>query len=350
MKRSHAAVGHYPVEIVFGPGVSGRVANLAPAAGAKTDNSVLDPFLSWSLHAVLLDQRSARITVAGTLAAGGVNAHHAGSDDAVHVVAVAVGDHRQVVHHAQHWRNAAGRVGGLAPPDDGDHVAGGGGVTRRRHARRLDVVVKGDGLGQLDQGQIVGEVRVVPLGVGESVEGGDLHAVGLAGGAHVVGPGPDVKVEGAVGAVGRGQDVVLVEQGAAAEVGVVDEHGHDPGELVFSGLFTADNLVEGGGTLDTALGRHRLHVRRLGGEPVASQLLGLLGELDDVLLPCDVLHLLGEHGVPRLVLADVAGPGRAPVLLGTQPTSLREGQGHGSEKGEGYQDLHGDQILIVLMS
>ena len=27
------------------------------------------------------------------------------------------------------------------------------------------------------------------------------------------------------------QDVVLVEQGAAAEVGVVDEHGHDPGEL-----------------------------------------------------------------------------------------------------------------------
>merc|ERR1719167_1491423 len=144
MKRSHAAVGHDPVEIVFGPGVSGRVANLATAAGAKTDNSVLDPFLSGSLHAVLLDQRSARITVAGSLAAGGVNAHHAGPDDAVHVIAVAVRDHRQVVHHTQHWGNAAGRVGGLAPSDDGDHVAGGGGVTRRRHARRLDVVVEDD--------------------------------------------------------------------------------------------------------------------------------------------------------------------------------------------------------------
>merc|ERR1719167_248116 len=340
MKRSHAAVGHDPVEIVFGPGVSGRVANLATAAGAKTDNSVLDPFLSGSLHAVLLDQRSARITVAGSLAAGGVHTDHAGPDNAVHVVAVAVGDDGQVVDHAQHRRDAAGRVGGLAPPDDGDHVAGGGGVARRRHAGRLDVVVEGDGLGQLDQGQIVGEVRVVPLGVGESVEGGDLHAVGLAGGAHVVGPGPDVEVEGAVGAVGRRQHVVFVEQGPAAEVGVVDEHGHDPGELVFGGLLTADNLVEGGGTLDTALSRHGLHVRRLGGEPVPGQLLGLLGELDDVFLPCDVLHLLGEHGVPGLVLADVPRLGRAPVLLGTEPASLGEGQGDCGEKGEGYQDLH----------
>ena len=108
--------------------------------------------------------------------------------------------------------------------------------------------------------------------MGESVEGGNLDPVGLAARPDVVGTGQDVKVAGSVHTVGGGQDPVLGDEGAAAEPGVVDEEGHDPGVLVGLGLSSADNLLGGWGSLNTALG-HQVVLGRLGGD-LGPQLLG----------------------------------------------------------------------------
>ena len=60
----------------------------------------------------------------------------------------------------------------------------------------------------------------------------------------------------------------------------------------------------------------------------------LLGELDHLLLPGDGRHLLGVHGVPGLVLAEVPGLGWSPVLL--WPQLLAAGQGLQQQEVIGY--------------
>merc|ERR1719242_735416 len=105
----------------------------------------------------------------------------------------------------------------------------GGGLSGSGQARCGDVVVHGQRAGQLDEGKITGQVVAVPQGVGPAVVGGDLDTVGLAGLPHVVGSGHHIKVAGAIGTVGGGQDVVLRDDGTAAEPGVVDEESHLPG-------------------------------------------------------------------------------------------------------------------------
>merc|ERR1719430_1566628 len=55
-------------------------------------------------------------------------------------------------------------------------------------------------------------------------------------------------------AVSGGHDVVLGDDGAAAEPGVVDEESDLPGPLVLLSLESSDNLVLGGRSLNAALG------------------------------------------------------------------------------------------------
>merc|ERR1719362_1652523 len=103
----------------------------------------------------------------------------------------------------------------------------------------------------------------------------------LGGVSHVVGSGDDVKVKSTLDTVGSGHDPVLVDEGTAAEPGVVHEEGHDPGPLVGGSLLSSDNLVHGRGSLNSALG----------GEVVGGLLGGGLeppcgpGDLLDVSLP-----------------------------------------------------------------
>ena len=77
--------------------------------------------------------------------------------------------------------------------------------------------------------------------------------MGLAAGAHVVCSGHDVKVHGVLDAVSGGQDVGVGDEGTAAEPGVVDEEGDNPGPLVLGRLHAAYDPVGGGRALNTAL-------------------------------------------------------------------------------------------------
>merc|ERR1719239_236174 len=219
-------------------------------------------------------------------------------------------------------------VRGLAPSGNGDHGSNGRGLSGSGKARGGDVVVHGERAGQLDKGEISGQVVAVPQGVGPPVVGGHLDTVGLAGLPHVVGSGHDVEVAGAVGTVGSGQDVVLGYDGTAAEPGIVDEESHLPGPGVGGRLNSSDDpSLLGSGSLDAAgsLGLSEGLLVRWGGGP------HLGGH------PVDLLHQVVavgiNHGGPGLVLAEVAALGRPPVLLRTEPAALRGGTGDSAERG-----------------
>ena len=129
-------------------------------------------------------------------------------------------------HLSEDGGDASSAVGGLAPAGHGDEGSNGWGLAGGWQAGGGDVVVHGHRGGQLDQGQVAGEVVAVPQGVGPAVVGGHLNTVGLAGLPHVVSSGHDVEVAGAVGTMGGGEHVVLGDDGASAEPGVVDEESH----------------------------------------------------------------------------------------------------------------------------
>ena len=95
---------------------------------------------------------------------------------------------------------------------------------------------------------------------------------------------------------------------------------HLPGPGVLSGLDSSDDpSLLPGGALDTAGGLGLLaQVLLVGGPHLGGH-------------PVDLLHqhvAVGvHHGGPGLVLAQVAGGRRPPVLLGTEPAALRGGLG-----------------------
>merc|ERR1719400_1076483 len=309
-------LGADPVQIVFSPGEPGGVADLTPGGGSEGDHSDLLPLIAGALHAGLHVERTAGVSVAGSLATGGVDADNPGTDDAVDVVAVAVGDDGPVLNHPQDGGDSSGAVAGLAPAGAGHHLAHIGGVAGHGHTAGLDVVVEGHRAGQLNQGDVVGEGIVVPPGVGPAVVGGDLHPVGLAGGSHVVGSGHDVEVGGAVSTVSGSHDVVLGDEGAATEPGVVNEESHLPGPLVLLSLETSDNPVLGGRALNTALS----------------------GEVDSAGLVGGLAQLAGpdgpglDKGVSGRELAEVPGGGRPPVLLRPQAATVGQSQGGATEE------------------
>merc|ERR1719391_1073262 len=201
----HSSLGLDPVKVVLGPGESGGHANLTSSRCSEGHNSDLGPLVSSGLATSLLDQGATRVTVTRSTASSSVNADDAISDDAV------------------------------------DGVAVGGGLSGSWQARGGDVVVHGQRAGKLDEGKISGQIVAVPQGMGPAVVGGHLNTVGLAGLPHVVGSGHDVKVAGTVGAVGGGQDVVLGDDGPAAEPGVIDEESHLPGPGVLGGLYSSND-------------------------------------------------------------------------------------------------------------
>ena len=60
-------------------------------------------------------------------------------------------------------------------------------------AGRSDEVAEGDGLGEPDEREVVGERGGVPVRVGPPVVGGDLHPVRLGAGPDVVSSGPHIE-------------------------------------------------------------------------------------------------------------------------------------------------------------
>merc|ERR1719507_1300862 len=219
---------------------------------------------------------------------------------------------------------------GLSPSGHGDQGANLGGLSGGGQARCGDVVVHGQRAGQLDEGKISGQVVAVPQGVGPAVVGGDLNTVGLAGLPHVVGSGHDIEVAGAIGTVGSGEDVVLGDDGTAAEPGVINEESDLPGPGVLGGLNSSDDpsLLDGGALDSTgSLGLSEVLLVGWGGRSphLSSNTVDLLHQVVAVGI---------DHGGPGLVLAEVTALCWPPVLLRTQSAALRGGTGNSAERSD----------------
>merc|ERR1719242_2196192 len=207
----------------------------------------------------------------------------------------------------------------------------GRGLSGSGQARCGDVVVHGQRAGQLDEGKISGQVVAVPQGVGPPVVGSHLNTVGLAGSSHVVGSGHDIEVAGAIGTVGSGQNVVLGDDGAAAEPGVVDEESHLPGPGVLGSLNSSnDPSLLPGGALNAAGGLGLLAEVLLVGWGDGCPHLS--GHTVDLLRQVVTIGI--DHGGPGLVLAQVTALCWPPVLLRTEPAALRGGTGDSAERSD----------------
>merc|ERR1719384_2727982 len=322
-------LGADPVKVVLSPGEPGGVADLATSGGSEGDNTDLLPLVASALGVEGHVEGTAGVSVACSLASGGVNADHAVTDDAVDGVTLGVGDDGPVLDHPQDGRDSTSGITGLTPASAGHGLANIGGVSSHGHTAGLDVVVELQRAGQLDQGDVVGESVVVPVGVGPAVVGGDLHPVGLTGGPHVVSSGHDVEVGGSVSAVSGRHDVVLGDEGTATEPGVVNEESHLPGPLVLLSLETSDNPVLGRRALNSALS----------GEVDSAGLVGGLAQLAGPDGPGQgdelVLHRAGlglHQSVSGRVLAEVPGGRRPPVLLRPQAATIGQSQGGATEQ------------------
>ena len=111
------------------------------------------------------------------------------------VIALFVGHDRDVMDHLEGGADGLGRVRRLTPANNGNHFSGLAGVSSRWQTARLDVVIEGDGLGQLNQGNVVFKGVVIPVLMGESVERCDFNTVGLVALTDIVGTSKDVKVQ-----------------------------------------------------------------------------------------------------------------------------------------------------------
>jgi len=328
LASNSVGLGADPVKIVFVPGETCGVSDLTSSGGSEGDNSDLLPLLS-SGSVLVLDlelhvKRTTRVSVAGSLSSGGVNADNTVSDNTVDGVTLGVRDDGPVLDHPEDGGDSSGRVTGLTPSSAGHHLVDISGVSSHGHAAGPDVVVEGDGAGQLDEGNVVGKSVGVPLWVSPAVVRSDLHPVGLAGGPHVVSSGHDVEVGGTVSAMGSGHDVVLRDEGTTAEPGVVDEEGHLPGPLVLLSLESSDNPLLGGRSLNTTLGG-KVNIAGLVGGLALGALLDGPGQLDELVLSRAGLGI--DQSVAGGELGDVAGSGGPPVLLWPQTATIGQGQG-----------------------
>merc|ERR1712064_114290 len=195
-----------------------------------------------------------RVSVAGSLSSGGVNADNTVSDNTVDGVTLGVRDDGPVLDHPEDGGDSSGRVTGLTPSSAGHHLVDISGVSGHWHAAGPDVVVEGDGAGQLDEGNVVGKSVGVPLWVSPAVVRSDLHPGGLAGGPHVVSSGHDV-----------------------------EEGGHLPGPLVLLSLESSDNPLLRGRSLNTTIGG-KVNIAGLVGGLALGALLDGPGKLDELVL------------------------------------------------------------------
>ena len=158
----------------------------------------------------------------------------------------------------------------------------------------------------MDESDVVGEEVCVPLRVNDPTVGGDLHPV-VRGVPDVHRAQHDVKVGGAVNAVGRGEEVGGGDESSSTEPGAVNEESSGPGKLSLLCCFSSDDERRDSSCWS-------LH-------PAVSHLLLLLSSISLEDPPphlCLVLPLPGAEPHPsmtRLILTEVPSSCRPPDLL-----------------------------------
>merc|ERR1719180_226027 len=192
-----------PLKVLCNPGKSMGVARLAASRRDKARDADLSPLVpSLSLSHV---QGATTVAIAHSLSSRCVNAHDPAVDDvAVVVGAGGLGDHREVLHHIKVRCDSSSIVGILSPTNWGHKLANifliriGG----RWETGRPDVFAECDLLREVDKSNVSIEAVRIPIRVGLTLEGGDLHPVWLGAGAHIVGSGHDIKVSSTISTVG----------------------------------------------------------------------------------------------------------------------------------------------------
>ena len=133
--------------------------------------------------------------IAGSSTTGGVNADNTISNNTIVVIALSIAHDRDVMDHLEGGADRVGRVRRLTPANNGNHFSDIARMSSSRQTAGLDVVIEGDGLWQLNKGNVVGKGVVIPILVSEAIEGSDFNTVGLVALTDIVGTSKDVEVQ-----------------------------------------------------------------------------------------------------------------------------------------------------------
>lgn len=210
----HAAVILDPVQVGGDSGENSWEVLLA--AQRQTEGGGTDQIVD---VAFLVNQRTARVTLAGGLAALGAHADDFVGDEAHPVLVAPLGAHDGLLHVAQHGRDSVRLVAVQTPArGDGQLISIGGIATvLLGQSGGSDAIVELQLSGQLDQGNVVDDQLGIPVLVHNDAALLHMDAVlsGLLlldlGGAHI-----DGHRISRVCAMGSGQDPAFGDQGATA--------------------------------------------------------------------------------------------------------------------------------------
>ena len=141
-------------------------------------------------------QKMLETYIARSSASSSVNADNTISNNSIVVIAFFIGHDRDVMNHLQGGADAWSRVGGLAPSNNRHHFSGWAFMSLGWETAGLDVVIELNWFRQFNQSNIIGKSAVIPVFMGESIEGGDFNTVWLTASTHIVGTSHNVKVQG----------------------------------------------------------------------------------------------------------------------------------------------------------
>merc|ERR1711973_290307 len=212
------------------------------------------------------------------------------------------------MNHLQGGADAWSRGRGLAPSNNGYQFSRCAYMSLSWKTAGLDVVIELNWFRQFNQSNIIGKSAVIPVFMGESIEGGDFNTVWLTASTHIVSTSHDVKVQSILNTMGSSHDPLLRDEGTTTEPGVINKEGNNPGPLVLSCLLTSNNPVLGWGTFNSTFGS-KVIGRWLGDREL---LWSGWGNSDGI--------LVGEGLGP--ILAEISGCCWPPVLLRPQSSAL----------------------------
>jgi len=258
-----ASAGLDPVEVVLNPGVAVGVTRQAAGAGPERGDAAGD-----RLAVLHPRQRAAGVTAADAVTSGRVHADHVFSDHGIAIVGSALG---VVQNREGHLVEDIGDrsediVVDLAPAGCSHHVSFlESGRTTGRQADGCDGVCKLKRGAQMDESQVIVEEVRVPVRVFEEVSGHLTHLRCFRP-IDVLGSSDNFNAPVSRGAMGGGEHPFRADDGAAAEVHVVNEHANLPWELVGRGLLSSDDLVsENWSAILNCLVTRNANARREGG-------------------------------------------------------------------------------------
>merc|ERR1719300_2335744 len=146
-----------------------------------------------------------------------------------------------IFHHSEDGGDTSGTVRWLSPSSACNKLSFIGSVSSRGHAGRFDVVIEVNWRWKFDQGDVIGQITVIPTWMGPAIKGSDFNTVWLRGFSDIVSSSHDIKVRGTISTMSSSKNVILRDEGSTTEPSIINEEGNLPGPLVFLCFVSSDD-------------------------------------------------------------------------------------------------------------